>query len=345
MRRFAVDKCFPAILNNQNLRKRLAAEISENRLPHAYIIAGAKGSGKRTIAINIAAALACNNQETLPCGECDRCNKILSGFSPDVIYVRKDPEKKEFTVNLIREIKESIYISPNELEKRVYIIEDAETMNHNAQNAFLKILEEPPEYVVFLLLCSNTENLLETVKSRAPILYTEHIPTNLIKDYLLNNSSKARELSENNPEKLESITVAANGSIGAALSLCEESDKHTALRNLVFYFLKSWTAHSLLELDLLCTALPSDSDSFITFLQTLKIALRDIMLLKYNNNSELLFFANSDEADSFVSSITTKKALKLIESVDSLTDKLKFYLDIKLAAVTFCGDARKIMIE
>ena len=345
MRRFAVDKCFPAILNNQNLRKRLAAEISENRLPHAYIIAGAKGSGKRTIAINIAAALACNNQETLPCGECDRCNKILSGFSPDVIYVRKDPEKKEFTVNLIREIKESIYISPNELEKRVYIIEDAETMNHNAQNAFLKILEEPPEYVVFLLLCSNTENLLETVKSRAPILYTEHIPTNLIKDYLLNNSSKARELSENNPEKLESITVAANGSIGAALSLCEESDKHAALQQSVLDFLTAWTAPSLTDLDLFCDRLSGIGDGMTEFLETLKKALRDIAVSKFDTTPDLLFFSSLAEAEPIAARITVSKALKLSVAADNLIDKLKFYVDTRLASVTFCGDARRIMME
>ncbi len=339
-----MENCFGVIRNNSALKKRLADEISEGRFPHAYIIAGASGSGKRTLAINIAAALACQSQHALPCGVCDSCQKILNGFSPDVIFVRKDSDKKEFTVNLIREIKDSIFIAPNELEKRVYIIEDAETMNQNAQNAFLKILEEPPHYVVFLLLCSNTENLLETVKSRAPILYTEHIPTDEIKAYLLEHSPRAREIFESAPEKLDTIAVSANGSIGVALSLCEESDKHAAMRSLVFDFFNAWTAPALTELDLFSTSLPTDPESLTDFFKRLKIALRDISVLKYDFDKSLLFFSNYAEAEEFVARITSFKALKLIDTIDVLLEKLKFYLDCKLAAVTFCGDARKIMI-
>lgn len=339
-----MKNCFGVIRNNSALKKRLADEISEGRFPHAYIIAGAAGSGKRTFAVNIAAALACQSQNSLPCGECDSCQKILGGFSPDVIFVRKDSDKKEFTVNLIREIKDSIYIAPNELEKRVYIIEDAETMNQNAQNAFLKVLEEPPHYVVFLLLCSNTENLLETVKSRAPILYTEHIPSSEIKEYLLEHSPRAREIYESAPDRLNTIAISANGSIGAALSLCEESDKHAATRSMVFEFLKAWTAPTLSDLDLFCTSLPTDADGLAEVLKKLKIALRDISVLKYDFDKNLLFFSNIDEAEEFVARITSFKALKLIDTIDILLEKLKFYLDCKLAAVTFCGDARKIMI-
>lgn len=339
-----MDNCFSAIRNNSALKKRLAEEITEGRFPHAYIIAGATGSGKRTLAINIAAALACKNHSNLPCGVCDSCQKIFDGFSPDVIFVKKDTDKKEFTVNLIREIKDSIFIAPNELEKRVYIIEDAETMNQNAQNAFLKILEEPPHYVVFLLLCSNTENLLETVKSRAPILYTEHIPPEEIKKFLIEHSQRAKELSETAPDKLETITIAANGSIGAAISLCEESEKHAIMRDLIFEFFNAWTAPTLINLDLFSTSLPTDAEGLVDFLKNLKIALRDISVLKFDFDKNLLFFSSFEEAEEYVSRITTAKALKLIESIDSLLEKLKFYLDCKLAAVTFCSDARRIMI-
>ncbi len=339
-----MENCFSVIRKNTALKERLACEIAEGRFPHAYIIAGAKGSGKRTLAINIAAALACKNSKAIPCGNCESCEKILGGFSPDVIFVRKDVDKKEFTVNLVREIKDSIYIAPNELEKRVYIIEDAETMNQNAQNAFLKVLEEPPHYVVFLLLCSNTENLLETVKSRAPILYTEHISADEIKAYLEENSPRARELSKNAPEKFDSIAIAANGSIGAALSLCEESDKHLQLRNLTLAFLKAWSAPTLFDLDLFCSDMPSEADVLAEFLMTLKSALRDVTLLKCGYEDSLLFFFNYDEAEDYVARITSSKAIALIEAIDTLSDKLKFYLDTKLAAVTFCADARKIMI-
>ena len=79
-----MDNCFPAIVGNDKLKRRLATEIREGRFPHAYILAGKDGSGKMTLAMQIAAALACKDRYTLPCGECDSCKKILGGFSPDV---------------------------------------------------------------------------------------------------------------------------------------------------------------------------------------------------------------------------------------------------------------------
>lgn len=340
-----MTQCFPVIFQNEKLRQRLADEIREKRFPHAYILAGKPGTGKRTFALQIAAALSCKSHAALPCGVCDSCQKILGGFSPDVIRVRKHEDKKEFTIDLIREIKENLYIAPNELEKRVYILEDTELMNANTQNAFLKMLEEPPAYVVFLLLCADTEKLLETVKSRAPILHTEQIPADKILAFLTERSAAARELQANAPERLKSIALGANGSIGAALSLCEEGGKHEERRETVYAFLQAWTAHSLAELDLFCDRLPANADEFLLFLSELKKALRDVAVYKHTPVCDLLFFTDADSIDALAARVTAKKALHLIEASDALAEKMKFYLDIRLAAVTFCADARKIMLE
>lgn len=338
-------QCFPVIFQNEKLRRRLADEIHEKRFPHAYILAGKPGTGKRTFALQIAAALACKSQAVLPCGVCDSCQKILGGFSPDVLHIRKREDKKEFTIDLIREIKENLYIAPNELEKRVYILEDTELMNANTQNAFLKMLEEPPGYVVFLLLCADTEKLLETVKSRAPILYTEQIPAEKITEYLLTQSPTARSIHTNDPDRLRAISLSADGSIGAALSLCEEGGKHAELRESVQAFLQAWTAHSLAELDLFCDRLPSSGDGMADFLTELKKALRDIAVYKHAPVCDLLFFTDAESIDILAARITAKKALRLIEAAEALAEKLRFYLDIRLASVTFCADARKIMLE
>lgn len=340
-----MENCFHTIVGNRKLCSRLADEIRENRFPHAYIIAGNSGSGKRTIALQIAAALACKDRHTLPCGLCESCQKILGGFSPDVLHIRKDDDKKEFTVNLIRRIKDGLYIAPNELEKRVYILEDCETMNANAQNAFLKMLEEPPAYVVFLLLCTNTENLLETIKSRAPILYTEKLPFEEISSYLMEHSPRARVLAAEDPQKLNSIVASADGSIGIAMSLCEESEKHVAMRQSVIEFLQACTSPSLTNLHLFGDRFFSAGNEFSEFLLTLKRALRDVLLLKHTTDIDFMFFGNAEEADAIATRITVLKALDLNEAADDLLNKLKFYLDIKLAAVTFCNDARKIMTK
>lgn len=339
-----MTQCFPAIFQNEKLRNRLAEEICENRFSHAYILAGKPGTGKRTFAMQIAAALACKSGTDLPCGTCDSCQKILGGFSPDVLFIRKETDKKEFTINLIREIKDSLYIAPNELEKRVYILEDTETMNASAQNAFLKMLEEPPAYVVFLLLCADTEKLLDTVKSRAPILYTEQIPAEKIVEFLLKNSAAARDIHAIDPERLNTIALSADGSIGSALSLCENGGKHTEIRDTVLSFLEAWTAHSLASLDLFCDKLPG-GDALCDFFAALKKALRDIAVYKHTPSCEFLFFTDADSIDPFAARVTAKKALRLVESTEALEAKMQFYLDIRLASVTFCADARKIMLE
>lgn len=338
-----MDGCFSALLRNDQLKKQLADEIRGNRFPHAYILAGPDGSGKHTLAKNIAAALACKSGGAIPCGNCPDCRKILDGFSPDVLYIRKEPEKKEFTVNLIREIKESLYIAPNELEKRVYILEEAETMNQSAQNAFLKMLEEPPAYVVFLLLCSNTENLLETIKSRAPILRMEPIPNQEIRAYLLEHSARARELGSVDPQKLTALIASASGSIGAAMRICEENQKYSALRQCLTEFLTAMTAASLSGVDQFSDSLPTDADDFAEFLDLFKTAMRDVAVYNNDPDCDFLCFTDAAEAELYASRITTAKALGLIEAADALSEKLKFYLDIRLSAVTFCGDVRKIM--
>ena len=89
-----MENYFPSIIRNESLCRRLGDEIAEGRFPHAYIISGKDGSGKKTLALNIAAALACNDSSVIPCGKCESCEKIFDGFSPDVIFVRKDSDKK-----------------------------------------------------------------------------------------------------------------------------------------------------------------------------------------------------------------------------------------------------------
>lgn len=340
-----MKSCFSSIYQNEKLRRRLADEIAEERFPHAYILAGKPGTGKRTFALQIAAALACESKLATPCSVCDSCEKILGGFSPDVISIRKEADKKEFAIGLIREIKDGLYIAPNELKKRVYILEDTETMNVNAQNAFLKMLEEPPSYVVFLLLCADTEQLLETIKSRAPILHMEQISPEGIEEYLLEHSASAREIHAADPERLKTISLAADGSIGAALTLCEKGNDLEQIRQTVSEFLETWASPRGAELSLFSDKLPGGSEEMTAFLLTLKKTLRDIMVYKHDNACDRLFFMDDVALDALAARITVRKAIRLSETADTLIEKLKFYLDLRLAAVTFCADARRIMME
>ncbi len=141
------------------------------RLSHAYILAAPERSEAVSAARRLAAAAVCSSTGARPCGTCRDCRKVSEGIHPDVISVRrltddKGRAKKEITVDQVREMAADSVVLPNEAARKVYIIEDADLMNPQAQNAALKLLEEPPAGVMFILCAENAQLLLPTVRSR-----------------------------------------------------------------------------------------------------------------------------------------------------------------------------------
>ena len=139
-------------------------------LSHAYVITGEREEAYAE-ACRLAAAMLCTAQEGRPCGHCRDCGKSLRNIHPDLITVSrltddKGKPRREIYVEQVREIVQSAWILPNEAQRKVYIIRDAGTMNANAQNALLKLLEEPPAFVAFVLVADSVTQLLETVRSR-----------------------------------------------------------------------------------------------------------------------------------------------------------------------------------
>ena len=157
------------LAGNAPLKRQLELEQARRGLSHAYILSGPPGSGKRTLAGLLAAALVCTQTGgALPCLSCTACRKVMGGIHPDVIRIGNDG--KDITVAQIRTLRSDAYIRPNEAERKVYILENAQSMNASAQNAMLKLLEEGPAYAAFLMLSDNGAALLPTVRSRCEVL-------------------------------------------------------------------------------------------------------------------------------------------------------------------------------
>jgi hypothetical protein len=141
------------------------------RLAHATVVAAAGREESLRCAGRLAAAVVCRSSGPLPCGVCPACRKAMAGIHPDVIRVKRPEDdkgrpKKEIQVDQIRQMAMDAVVLPNESERKVYLIEDADSMNVPAQNAALKLLEEPPAGVYFLLCVTNPAKLLPTVRSR-----------------------------------------------------------------------------------------------------------------------------------------------------------------------------------
>ncbi len=152
------------------LKKEISSVISLNKLPHAIIIEKGDYYSRIDFSFFLAACALCDGEGESPCGECRNCMKAFRKIHPDILLYERENGKKEFSVKIIRDfIKPAAYVKAGEANGKVFIIKDAETMNISAQNAMLKIFEEPPESVIFILCCDNSTALLETIRSRATV--------------------------------------------------------------------------------------------------------------------------------------------------------------------------------
>ena len=150
---------------NAPLKAQLSAMAEP---PHECILSGPEGSGRHTLARILAQALVCQEPQAVrrPCGLCPSCQKVAQGIHPDVIPIQRflSPESKEIKVDAARQLRQDAYVRPNEGRCKVYILDLP--LNVNAQNALLKLLEDGPAYMAFLILTDQPASLLETVRSR-----------------------------------------------------------------------------------------------------------------------------------------------------------------------------------
>jgi len=335
---------FTDIIGNEQLRARLCRDVAEGSLSHAYIIEGARGSGKHTLALRLAAAIACEHREDpshpLPCLTCPACKKILSGNSPDVIYINRD-DKSTLGVDAVRMLKSDVYVAPNDISTKVYIIEDAHLLTIQAQNAFLLTLEEPPEYVLFLLLCESTATLLETVRSRAPTLRTEPIAPEDIGKHLREHVPEARKLAAEAPTEFGEILAAADGSIGRAMALLDPklykplSEKRQRARR--FVQICGEQRKSTLAMRFLLS-LPQKRDELTEQCNEILLCLRDLLLCKQTETAPLCFFGDREEACSLAYSFTTPALLTLCESVMLAIEKLRANANVRLTLTALAFD-------
>lgn len=227
------------LYGNEALKATLIRAVTEGRTSHAYLLEGGFGAGKTTLAFLFSAALCCAHPQTRPCMQCPSCKKILRAQSPDLCVLGIDAlpfaqeeegrsantipastaltKTKSIGVEAVRMLKSDVYIRPNDLDYKLYIIGHAERMTVQAQNALLKILEEPPEGAIFFLLCENRAALLPTVLSRVQRLTMEAFSDETLLKLLVEHDRDASSLARNDEETLRLYVRLADGSYGRAV--------------------------------------------------------------------------------------------------------------------------------
>lgn len=197
---------FESLLGNARLKENLAAGAGKGKTAHSYLISGPAGSGKKTLARLLAAAILCEGEHK-PCLSCSHCRKVMADTHPDLITVT-DPKHTKITVGQVRDIREDMFVRPNEGSKKIYIF--AQDIRDEGLNALLKVLEEPPVYGVFMLLTEHPEQILTTVRSRCTELQLQALPESILRQAL------QEEFPTADPQTLEAAIFRSGGYLGQA---------------------------------------------------------------------------------------------------------------------------------
>lgn len=210
---------FNNIIGNKNVKDFLIKSINNNTVLHSYMFIGIDGIGKKMIAQQFAKMILCEEFNGVECNVCKSCVEFESGNNPDYMYI--EPDGKVIRIEQIREMQSKVVEKPVNLKKKVYIIDNADYMTKEAQNCLLKTLEEPPEYIVIILIVSNENKILPTIKSRCVKLSFEKIKDEEIKRVLIENS-KNQDINDN-------ILKLCDGSIGKCLSIEDKIEDYNQI--------------------------------------------------------------------------------------------------------------------
>lgn len=317
-----------AVFGNRESRLALGKSIEEGRLSHAILIEGPEGSGKRTLAKELAMASLCERRadpsSPLPCRRCRACHLVEENLTPDV-HVLGRGDKATISVETVREVRADAMLSATEFDERFYIFEDAHTMTVQAQNALLKVMEEPPTEIKIILLTTSADAMLTTVRSRARLVRMQRFSPREIAEYLKENQPSLLASSANATIDTETLLTAAQGSIGAALTLLSPQSREAVnkKRAEVLAIIEALTARTYAPILQAIGNLPTKRDELTAALLLLHTALRDLILLKRADHPPMTFFPSPEAVPSALCDLSLTALLAVVGATEGALDEIE----------------------
>ncbi len=313
---------FPRLVGNDDTRERIGRSIEGSAVPHAFLIGGPSGSGKTVLATEIAAAMNCERRDDvtspLPCGKCNCCRRIYEGNFPDVKTLAKKKDKATLGVEPVKEFREDMFLSSTESEYKIYIIDDAESMTPEAQNALLKVLEEPPRSVIILLLAKECDRILTTIKSRAQYISMSRFDDETIAEWLLNESPEARTLRATDKARFSGLIMSSDGRLGLASKLISKRllDESESERGEIVELLRALSQKaSYAAIHAAISRFSTKRAELSLTLERLMNALRDLLVIKYDRSVKTVFFSSGDEATAMCGDLPRKRLVGIYDAV------------------------------
>lgn len=311
---------FLDVVGHENIINYFQNAIRIQKFSHAYILNGEDGMGKNLLASIFAAALQCEAHDVNPCGVCKSCLQAVSGNHPDIKHITH--EKASISVDDIRnQLNNDVQIKPYSSKYKVYIIDEAEKLTEQAQNALLKTIEGPPEYAIILLLTNNSNLFLETIVSRCVNLNLKAVPKESIKKYLM-EQVKVPDY------QAELSATFSNGNLGKAIQL-SNSEEFSFMKEEVVRLMKSVDDYELSQIMETIKKIAENKSVIHSYLDLILIWYRDVLMFKATMDANLIFY--KDE----VQDIKKQGSNKSFEALDHIIKALEDTKKRLLANVNF----------
>lgn len=315
------------IIGHKNIVKFLKKSIENNKISHAYLFYGPTNVGKKTLASFFAQSLICESEDKKPCLKCQNCFEFLKNIHPDVIWLRKEKEKKNISIDQIRDLKEKLIQSGFTNSYKIVIIVNAEEMTIEAANSFLKILEEPPAKSLIILIANSLKNIPKTIVSRCQLIKFSLIKREEIFDFLLNYY----HLEKREAEELAALSF---GRPGRVIKYLKDKKYFNDYLNDQENLIKILKENSLNEKLKIIEEI-TNKERIQEIINNWKILIRDLILLQTKNQKLIVNLSLQDKLKKLAEKYSLKKIYQIQTELNNLTFYLNQNINLKLALDNF----------
>lgn len=320
---------FRDIIGHEQIIAHLKTAVALGRVSHAYIFNGPELSGKRMLADAFAMTLQCETERgkriesAEPCMTCPSCKKALSGSHPDILYLAHEKPGTISVGDIREQINGNIDVKPYSSRYKVYIVDEAEKMNQQAQNALLKTIEEPPAYAVILLLTTNADAFLPTIRSRCVMLDLKAVEDRRICRHLMKHCQV--------PDyRAELCAAFAQGNVGRAMLLAE-SDRFNELKDFAMQLMRRLPGIPDYELLQELKPLEDFKEEIGDFLDLLTLLFRDVLLYKAAGDvGRLIFRGESHEIAQQAKRFSYRGLQDSLEAVETARRRIRANVNFEL---------------